>query len=290
MTDVPWAMGPADMLRDIRWLSSLPGETHRRAAFILIDNTVELMLRSYLSLQGDLTFPEILAAFSQRAHAKLQGVDEARISYYHDIRNHLYHRTGSITVHSRDLADYETIAVQLYHNLYSTSEPLEVRPEDYLTLDTQQMLEGLSALQQQNDEAKARLTLVEARLAEYIRREQVAANERNEIIDLNITAVKKAVAKSELYGAIIVLVPERFTRATLFHQATGERNGEIPLLKRRYNSKTVNVAVFTAVNAGRAGAWAVVATGDERAVGLWFRDINVVRNEVILCDMREIDV
>ena len=90
MSQQPWASGPGEILEFGISLLSKDTDTNRRLAMILIDNSVELMIKTYLGLPKRITginlsrtkydeisqsFPKLLDAVEEHAIAKIVGLD-----------------------------------------------------------------------------------------------------------------------------------------------------------------------------------------------------------------------
>jgi hypothetical protein len=132
-TLLPWASGPAEILRHGLSLLKHDTDTNRRLAMISIDNAVELMVKTYLGLPKRVTglsisrkeyadfsesFPALLDALERKASDKLDGIDLGTIEWYHRLRNQLYHQGNGLTV-ERDKAEiYAELANVLFKNLF----------------------------------------------------------------------------------------------------------------------------------------------------------------------------
>ena len=103
----PWASGPGEILRHGIELLSKDSDTNRRLAMIIIDNSVELMIKTFLGLPKRVTrleisrrdlpevpesFPALLDALERFASDKLNGIELGEIEWYHRLRNQLYHQ------------------------------------------------------------------------------------------------------------------------------------------------------------------------------------------------------
>ncbi len=132
----PWASGPGEiLLHGLKLLTEDSGTT-RRLALIAIDNAVELIIKTYLSLPKRVTglsiprkrleeisesFPSLLDELEGCAPDKLQGVDLASIEWYHRIRNQLYHQGFGLSVEREKVEIYAELANSLFKNLFGTS-------------------------------------------------------------------------------------------------------------------------------------------------------------------------
>lgn len=135
----PWAEGPGEIL--LHGLEHLErdGDTDRRLAMISIDNSVELMIKTYLDMpkrsgQGPVLsqrerreigdgFNEQLDALERYGAEKLEGVDLGLIEYYHRLRNQLYHQGNGLTVERSKVEVYGEVARLLFKNLFG-QEPV----------------------------------------------------------------------------------------------------------------------------------------------------------------------
>lgn len=108
------------------------------AAFISIDNAVEVMFKTYLSL------PDFVMGMKKPAYSELKrcgsnfnrlvelmaihysdrfvGIDPAQIIRYHKIRNRLYHEPGKSSVCNDDLNNYYELAKLLLEYLFGVSQ------------------------------------------------------------------------------------------------------------------------------------------------------------------------
>ena len=131
----PWATGPGEMLQHGLQLLRKDSDTNRRLALILIDNSVELMIKTYLTLPTRITglsisrkqketfvnsFPNLLSALEENAKDKVRGVNLGHIEWFHRLRNTLYHEGNGITIEKTKVVTYANIADQLFENLYGS--------------------------------------------------------------------------------------------------------------------------------------------------------------------------
>src|ERR1700756_2757915 len=97
-----WASGAIELLRHADSHIDLETAFDRRIAFISIDNAVETMIRTFLSLpkgksgihipkrdldEAENSFPRLLGLLWTHAGSRLTGIDEWDIEHYHRIRN-----------------------------------------------------------------------------------------------------------------------------------------------------------------------------------------------------------
>lgn len=130
----PWITGPKELLlHGINHLS-LNTEFDIRMGMICIDNSVELMIKTYLGLPKRVSniqglsrnkyneiiqsFPKLLDALEEFCPDKLTGIDLGDIEWFHRLRNELYHNGNGITVEKNKVIIYSEIAKTLFNNLY----------------------------------------------------------------------------------------------------------------------------------------------------------------------------
>jgi len=129
----PWATGPGEILKHGLDLLKRDTDTNRRLAMISIDNSVELMIKTYLGLPKRVTglliprkeyqeisesFPALLDGLEKHAASKLDGVDLGSIEWYHRLRNELYHQGNGLTVEREKVEIYAELANILFTNLF----------------------------------------------------------------------------------------------------------------------------------------------------------------------------
>lgn len=133
MTNSPWANGPKEILKHGLELLNKDSDTNRRLAIISIDNSVELMIKTFLGLPKRInglkitrkeydefseSFPKLLDALENFAPTKLIGIDLGEIEWYHRLRNQLYHQGNGLTVDRNNVEVYAQLANLLFKNLY----------------------------------------------------------------------------------------------------------------------------------------------------------------------------
>ena len=134
MKNEPWKSGPKELLLHGLEHISLDTDFDNRMGMILVDNSVELMLKTYLGLPKRITglngvtrkiydeaiknFPGLLNAMENFANNKLSGIQIGEIEWYHRIRNQLYHDGNGITVEKEKAIAYSSIAKILFENLF----------------------------------------------------------------------------------------------------------------------------------------------------------------------------
>ncbi len=134
MIEKPWIAGPKELLlHGIHHLDLNTGFDNR-IAMISIDNSVELMIKTYLGLpkriskiegltrkileDTNATFPNLLDGLEKFANNKLDGIDLGDIEWFHRLRNQLYHDGNGITVEKEKVETYAELAKILFSNLF----------------------------------------------------------------------------------------------------------------------------------------------------------------------------
>src|SRR5256885_17077799 len=122
---VPWASGPGEILEHGLGLLTRDSDTNRRLALLSIDNSVELMVRTYLCLPKRITglaisrkhlseistsFTALLDELEQNCADKLRGIDLGTIEWYHRLRNQLYHDGNGLTIERDKVEIYAELA------------------------------------------------------------------------------------------------------------------------------------------------------------------------------------
>jgi hypothetical protein len=133
MKEKPWLSGPKEILHHAMQLISYNNESNYRLAFLIIDNAVELIMKTYLSLPERVTglkisrkdydentqsFPNLLRFLEKNAPEKVHGFDFNVIEWYHRIRNQLYHQGNGVTVEKEKVFQYLEIAKDLLRQLF----------------------------------------------------------------------------------------------------------------------------------------------------------------------------
>lgn len=129
-----WAEKAMKLLEHAREHMLYQTSFDKSTAFISIDNAVEVMFKTYLSL------PDVVMGMKKPAHSELKrcgsnfnslvklmvihysdrfvGIDPAQIIHYHKIRNGLYHEPGKSSVCNEELTDYYELAKLLLEYLF----------------------------------------------------------------------------------------------------------------------------------------------------------------------------
>ena len=132
----PWATGPGEILDHALALLSDGSEAECRIAMILVDNSVELIIRTWISLPRRITgmtltrkqiseatdsFPSLLDALEQHGASHLDGIDLGEVEWYHRLRNQLYHDGNGLTVEADRVRVYAELASVLFERLFGTA-------------------------------------------------------------------------------------------------------------------------------------------------------------------------
>ena len=134
MIEKPWITGPKELLVHGLQHLDLNSDFDNRVAMISIDNSVELIIKTYLGLPKRISkiegitrkkfeeitsnFPNLLNGLEEFASDKLNGIDLGDIEWFHRVRNQLYHDGNGITVEKEKVEAYAEIAKILFENLF----------------------------------------------------------------------------------------------------------------------------------------------------------------------------
>lgn len=131
----PWASGSKEVLEHGLSLMRADSDGNRRLAFINIDNAVELMVATFLTVPKRITgflvsreefdkisgsFYGLLETLEKKAPGRIKGVDLAEVEWYHGIRNRLYHQGIGTTVERNVLEVYAELAKLIFRNLFDS--------------------------------------------------------------------------------------------------------------------------------------------------------------------------
>jgi hypothetical protein len=129
----PWVSGPCELLEHGLELLQHDSDKNRRLAIIGIDNSVELMAKTFLGLPKRVTgltigrnkysefsesFPKLLDALEEYAADKITGINLGEIEWYHRLRNELYHQGNGLTVERAKVEAYAELAKLLMKMLF----------------------------------------------------------------------------------------------------------------------------------------------------------------------------
>ena len=133
MSEPLWASGPAEILRHGLKLLRDDSDTNRRLAMISIDNSVELLMQTYIQLPKrlsglDLTrkqrdtycenFSSLLDGIEATVGDRISGLNLGEIEWFHRLRNELYHQGNGLTIERLKVEAYAEIAKRLFSSLF----------------------------------------------------------------------------------------------------------------------------------------------------------------------------
>jgi len=134
MHEKPWMAGPRELLVHGLQHLDLNTDFDNRMAMISIDNSIELMIKTYLGLPKRISmiegltrrrlqevtanFPALLDGLEEFASDKLNGIELGDIEWFHRIRNQLYHDGNGITVEKEKVEAYGEMGKILFENLF----------------------------------------------------------------------------------------------------------------------------------------------------------------------------
>jgi len=129
-----WASGSLELLHHAEAHMDEESAFDKRIAFISIDNSVEIAIRTFLSLparhfngakpprkeveSASNSFPGLLDLLVKYAANRLVGIDPMDIEFYHRLRNTLYHDGTGLAVDENHIFAYFTIAKLLLSKLF----------------------------------------------------------------------------------------------------------------------------------------------------------------------------
>lgn len=139
-----WSNGPRELLQHGGTLAQSQSESDRRIAMILVDNAVELIVKTYFTAPKRVTglklsrkqrdeihenFHTLLKGLDTYAAEKLIGIPLEEIEWLHGLRNHLYHQGNGLTVEDRFLKLYLRLAEALFVALFECDLDISVSSE-----------------------------------------------------------------------------------------------------------------------------------------------------------------
>ena len=129
----PWQTGPSELLQYALNGLQESNDCQRRISFLLIDCSVETLLKTYLLLPDGVVkqatsfydrrkaaqsnFHELIEGIKKAAPTGLTSCNLSHIEFYHNIRNHLYHQGNGITVADSNLLGYAKLAATIMKEL-----------------------------------------------------------------------------------------------------------------------------------------------------------------------------
>lgn len=224
----PWTSGPRELLEHAIDHFEKGSAFDYRISFISIDNSIELMIKTYLGLpkrirksdgpsrrklsEASNSFPELLDLLEEFGSDKLEGIELGDIEWYHRIRNTLYHDGNGVTVDKEKVDSHLQIAVILFNSLFNeafnTETPLEpASVVGEIVLRSSQLEHHLNILYNQHfpEEGSHRVPIIKAvqRLSEkgvlpekLVTQINESRNVRNEAVhntgEIDVQRVKKA--------------------------------------------------------------------------------------------------
>jgi len=114
-----------------------------RIALILIDNAVEVIAKTFLSLPKRITgvniprkelegifesFPAVISCLEKNSGERLNHIDLGEIEWHHGLRNKLYHDGSGLTVEKAKVDVYFSLATELFKALFD--DAIELPPAD----------------------------------------------------------------------------------------------------------------------------------------------------------------
>lgn len=138
-----WCEGPKEILQAAHRMASesQPGST--RIALILVDNAVEVIAKTFLSLPKRITsvniprrelegifesFPAVVSCLERNSGGRLNHIDLGEIEWHHGLRNKLYHDGSGLTVEKAKVDVYLSLAAELFKALFD--DAIEFPPSD----------------------------------------------------------------------------------------------------------------------------------------------------------------
>lgn len=141
MSEPFWASGPGEILRHGVSLLRDDTDTNRRLAMISIDNSVELMMQTYIQLPKRISgvdlsrkertqycenFSSLLDGIENAAGVQTEGMNLGEIEWFHRLRNELYHQGNGLTVERLKVEAYAEIAKRLFVTLFGSEADLRI--------------------------------------------------------------------------------------------------------------------------------------------------------------------
>jgi len=181
----PWTSGPRELLEHSIEHFEKGSAFDYRISFISIDNSVELMIKTYLGLPNRIrqckgpsrrklseasnSFPDLLDLLEELFSEKIEGIDLGDIEWYHRIRNTLYHDGNGVTVDKEKVDSYLQISVILFNSLFeeefNTDTPIEpVSVVGEIVLRSSQLEHNLNILYKEHfpEEGERRVSILRA--------------------------------------------------------------------------------------------------------------------------------
>lgn len=138
-----WCEGPKEILHEAHRLAAEDRPGCTRIALILIDNAVEVIAKTFLSLPKRITgvniprkelegifesFPAVISCLEKNSGDRLNHIDLGEIEWHHGLRNKLYHDGSGLTVEKAKVDVYFALAVELFKALFE--DAIDLPPND----------------------------------------------------------------------------------------------------------------------------------------------------------------
>jgi hypothetical protein len=118
--------GITELLRHASLLIESGQPSGLRLGFLAVDNSVELILRTFLESPPDQRFPELVRQTERRVSSPLPFAD---VLQFHRLRNRIYHGTPIISVDQDQVVSYLKLSLNLFRALFGFELPCRL-PED----------------------------------------------------------------------------------------------------------------------------------------------------------------
>lgn len=131
LTNHPWQQGPKELIKHALIHFNNNTEHDLRISYLLLDVGIETLFKTFLTIDTNITnldssyserkkatsgnFHMLLEQIYKEVGAKLENenINKSHISFYHDIRNKLYHQGNGITIPKEKVLNYAKISVKL---------------------------------------------------------------------------------------------------------------------------------------------------------------------------------
>jgi hypothetical protein len=186
----PWIEGSRELLKHAVEHMSNASDFDRRIAFISIDNSIELSIKTYLSLpkrirkkigpsrkelqDAENSFPTYLDLIEKYDLDKLSSISLDDVEWYHRLRNQLYHNGNGLTVDKSKVEAYFEIAKTLYESLFN-----EILPEQQNVSYTTALGLFMAKWSSFEKEFRAKLPPKDGQLAYYWKRDFLKNIDKN---------------------------------------------------------------------------------------------------------------
>lgn len=146
-----WCDGPKEILHAAHRIAAEDQRGCTRIALILIDNAVEVMAKTFLSLPKRITgvniprkeldgifesFPAVISCLEKNSGDRLNHIDLGEIEWHHGLRNKLYHDGSGLTVEKAKVDVYFSLAAELFKALFDDQIVLPPTDKEELLIGT----------------------------------------------------------------------------------------------------------------------------------------------------------